>query len=186
MAYLTEAALAALGVRFGDDVKVSVDARLYGAERLTIGSHVRIDAFCVVSTGNTGFVDLGSYIHIASGARIFGQGGVTFGDFATLSAGSTIYSASDDYSGNHLIGPTAPPPELTQVDERPVVLGRFAAVGAHSLLLPGVTMGEGSVLGAMSLASKDLKDWTIYGGSPCRALRPRARAARDLGARLDD
>ena len=109
MAYLTEAALAALGVRFGDDVKVSVDARLYGAERLTIGSHVRIDAFCVVSTGNTGFVDLGSYIHIASGARIFGQGGVTFGDFATLSAGSTIYSASDDYSGNHLIGPTAPP-----------------------------------------------------------------------------
>jgi galactoside O-acetyltransferase len=48
-------------------------------------------------------------------------------------------------------------------------------VGSGSLILPGASFGEGSVLGAMSLVSRPLEPWTIYAGVPARRLRERKR-----------
>lgn len=172
MSFLSAQELAGLGVRAGRNVKVSVDARVYGGERVEIGDNVRVDAFCVLSAGESGTIRLGSHIHIASGVRMFGEGGITMGDFSSVSAASTLYSASDDYSGRALMGPTIPV-RWTSVDARPVEVGRFAAIGAHALVLPGVTLHEGAVLGAMSLATSGLEAWTIYAGVPCSALRER-------------
>lgn len=183
MSQLTEAELTDLGVTFGDAPMVSRDARIFGGERITLGHNVRIDAFCLLSSGATGHIRFGSYIHIASGTRIYGEGGVDFADFSSASAASTLYSASDDYSGDVLMGPTLPP-GYTNVDVRPIVLERFAAIGAHGLVLPGVTLGEGSVLGAMSMASRDLTPWTIHAGVPARPVRERRRGAIELGDRL--
>lgn len=175
MSYLTDEQLAATGVTFGAGVRVSVDARIFGADRVVLGDNVRIDAFCVCSAGESGSLHLGSHIHIAAGARLFGQGGIEMMDFTSVSSGSTLYSASDDYSGEHLMGPTIPD-RWTLVDLRPVILERYAAIGAHSLVLPGVRLGEGAVLGASSLAANELDPWTIYAGTPCRALRVRSRS----------
>lgn len=66
------------------------------------------------------------------------------------------------------------------MDKRPILMGDLAAVGAHAVVLPGVTMGEGSVLGTMSLARESLEPWTIYAGGPCRPLRERSRRTREL------
>lgn len=173
MSYLSPHELAELGVRAGREVKVSVDARVFGGPRIVMGDNVRIDAFCVLSAGAAGTITLGSHIHIASGARMFGEGGILMEDFSSVSAASTLYSASDDYSGRALMGPTIPA-RWTSVDARPVSIERFAAVGAHSLVLPGVTIHEGAVLGAMSLATSDLDAWTIHAGSPSRVLRARS------------
>ena len=41
--------------------------------------------------------------------------------------------------------------------------------------MPGVTFGEGSILGANSLATKDLEPWTIYVGSPARPVKKRKK-----------
>lgn len=181
VSYLTGHELSKIGVRAGRDVRVSVDARLFGPERIVFGDNVRVDAFCIVSAGGSGFVEFNSHIHIASGVRLFGDAGITLSDFATVSAGSTVYSASDDYSGRSLIGPTIPE-AFTSVDRRPVRLESFSAIGAHALVLPGVTFGEGAVLGAGGMATVDLDPWTVYVGSPCRALRERDRALVALAA----
>lgn len=170
-----------MGVRAGRDVRVSVDARLFGPERIVFGDNVRVDAFCVVSASESGFVEVGSHVHISSGARLFGGAGITIGDFSIVSAGSSLFSVSDDYSGRSLIGPTIPE-IFTSVDGRPVRLEPFSAIGAHSLVLPGVTFGEGAVLGAGGMATVDLAPWTVYVGSPCRALRERDRALVALAA----
>ena len=164
MAFLSDGELADVGVRAGRNVLVSSDAQIFGGERLRIGDNVRIDAFCIISTGSTGLVRLGSHIHISAAVRIFGEGSVTLGDFTTISSASTLYSASDDFSGRHLVGPTAPN-DLRSVDVQPIVLEDLAAVGAHSIVLPGKTLHQGAVLGAMSLARDSLDPWTIYTGS---------------------
>ena len=52
----------------GDNVQISDRASLYGVGRITIGSHVRIDDFCVLAAGASG-IELGSYVHIGSGCR---------------------------------------------------------------------------------------------------------------------
>jgi len=181
LSFLSPAELEALGVVAGRDVLVSTDARLFGADRIRIGDNVRIDAFCVISAGGSGHVHLGSHIHIASGTRVFGDGGVDLGDFSSISSGSTLYSASDDYSGRHLIGPTIPDRYLA-VDKRPIRLDLLAAIGAHSVVMPGVTLNEGAVLGAMSMARRSLDPWTIYAGVPCVPLRAREQDALQLSA----
>ena len=168
-------------MKAGRDVRVSVDARIFGGERLQIGDNVRVDAFCLLSTGATGFIHFSSHIHIASGVRLFGEGGITIENFSSISAGSTVYSASDDYDGSVLIGPTIPE-RWTSIDKRPVSLAAYSSIGAHALILPGVSFGEGAVLGAMGMANRDLEPWTIYVGAPCRAIRPRQRGMIDLAS----
>lgn len=183
MSYLSEVELEQLGLTAGRGVRISRDARIFGADRVLLGDNVRIDAFCIVSSGPSGKVKFGSHIHIASGVRIFGEGGISLGDFSSISAGSTLYSASDDYSGEWLMGPHLPP-NVTSVDARPIEVGPFAAVGAHALVLPGVVFGEGAVLGAMSMARGALSEWTIYAGVPCRRVRSRLSRVTSLAEQV--
>lgn len=179
MSYLSPEDLGRLGVRAGRGSKVSVDARIFGGDRITLGENTRIDAFCVISAGADGYVTIGSHIHIASGVRIFGEGGVTIDDFSSISAGTTLYSASDDYSGEHLIGPTIDR-KFLGLDVRPITLERFASLGAHCLVLPGVHVGEGAVLGVCGLARDNLEEWTMNVGIPARMVRSRSRRMIEL------
>lgn len=168
------AQLEELGVRAGLGTRVSVDARLFGGERIVIGRNVRIDAFCVLTSGTSGFINIGSHIHVSSGARLFGQGGISLGDFSIVSVGSTLLSASDDFSGDYLVGPLFDE-TYTNVTEETIELGTYAAIGANSVVLPGVHLNEGAVLGACSMATASLDPWTIYAGTPARPLRQRNR-----------
>lgn len=52
----------------------------------------------------------------------------------------------------------------------PVVIGRHVTVGTRSVILPGVTIGEGAVISAMSLVNKDVPPHTVVGGVPIRVL----------------
>lgn len=54
---------------------------------------------------------------------------------------------------------------------RPVLIKRGACVGIGSLVTPGVTIGEGSVIGAGSVVVKDIPDWCLAAGSPCKVMR---------------
>ena len=60
----------------------------------------------------------------------------------------------------------------------PIVLRNNSWVAAEAFVGPGVTVGEGAVLGARACAFRDLKDWTVYAGCPARALRERKNDAR--------
>ena len=61
-----------------------------------------------------------------------------------------------------------------------MVLGRHSAVAARSVVLPGVTFGEGAVLGALSLAKEPLLAWHVYGGVPARCLGERSQEVLKL------
>lgn len=56
---------------------------------------------------------------------------------------------------------------------REISVRSHAWIAAESFVAPGVTVGEGAVLGARGAAFQDLKPWTIYNGNPARELRPR-------------
>lgn len=53
----------------------------------------------------------------------------------------------------------------------PVVIGRRATIGANSTLLPGVVVGEGATVSAMSLVNRDVPPGELWGGVPVRRLR---------------
>lgn len=82
----------------GENLQISDRASFYGTERISLGSNVRIDDFCVLAAG-IGGIFIGDYVHVAVGATLIGAGKITLSDFSGLSSRVSIYSSSDDYSG---------------------------------------------------------------------------------------
>jgi len=155
----------------GNNVHISRKASFYGIERISIGSHVRIDDFCVISAGNGG-IYLGNYIHIAVHSTIIGAGAVRLADYCNISARVSIYSSNDDYSGEFMTNPMIDP-LYTNVQHEPVTLEKHVVIGAGSVVLPGVTIKEGSAVGALSLVNNSLPSWGVYAGQPVKFRKKR-------------
>lgn len=173
MSFLAPEELARLPLRaLGCGVKLSRHAVLHGVERISIGDHARIDDFCVLSAGEGG-IELGAHVHLAVMVTLIGSASIRVGDFAGLSARTSVLSASDDFSGEWLTGPTVPP-EYRRVDAAPVEIGRHVVVGAGCVILPGTRIGDGAALGALSLAKGELAPFRIHAGTPARDLKPRS------------
>jgi galactoside O-acetyltransferase len=174
--YCTSAELRGFGFRsVGENVQIARACNIVGLENIEIGDNVRIDAFCSLIAAS-GYIRLGSYIHIGGYCHLAGKGGITMGDFSGLSQRVHLYSASDDYSGRHMTNPMVPE-ELTGATVRPIHIGRHAIIGAGTVLLPGVTLGEGAAVGALALVTHSQAEWTISSGIPARRVRERSRRA---------
>ena len=61
-----------------------------------------------------------------------------------------------------------------------VILKKHAIIGTGTTILPGVIIGEGVGVGAMSLVAKSLDDWKIYAGIPCKEIKERSKQLLDL------
>lgn len=169
--FYTEEELKGLGLKaYGDNVLISRNAKFYGAGNISIGNNVRIDDFCILS----GHITIGSNIHIGAYVALYGADGIILEDYTGISARSTIYSAMDDFSGDHLIGPIHPE-GTTKVAGGPVTLRRYSQLGAHCLIFPKVEIGEGCIIGACSMVRHNTEAWTIYVGMPAQKLKERSR-----------
>jgi dTDP-4-amino-4,6-dideoxy-D-glucose acyltransferase len=166
----------------GTIVFVSRKTSIYNAASIELGSHVRIDDFCILSGGSG--LKIGNYVHIASYCGLFAGSGITMEDFSGLSARVTLYSESDDFSGQSLTNPTVPDEYKPGYKKGPILVGRHVIVGANTTILPGVTLGEGSAVGAHSMVSKNCKAWSIYSGAPAKYIRERQRQLLDLEQKL--
>jgi acetyltransferase-like isoleucine patch superfamily enzyme len=188
MAFLTQTSLVAMGFnRLGVNVKISDKASIYNPELMEVGDHTRIDDFCVIS----GKVTLGRNVHIAIFCNIGGgEIGVTLEDFSGLAYGCHVFTQSDDYSGRTLTNPTVPDNYKNET-KLPVLIKRHAIVGTCSVILPGVTLEEGTSIGAMSLVTKSTEPWMFYFGIPAKRLNTRRRELLQLeqdylGSKLHD
>jgi acetyltransferase-like isoleucine patch superfamily enzyme len=154
----------------GDNVLISRFARFYGIEDIQVGDNVRIDDFCILS----GKISFGSYIHLSAYCALYGKFGIIMEDYTGLSPRCTILSATDDFSGDFLIGPLVDS-EYTNVMGGLVTIKRFSQIGCNCVVFPGVTINEGVSVGAMSLINKDLVEWKIYKGIPATIYKDRNR-----------
>ena len=158
--------------RLGRNVLISRKASIYSPEKIEIGNNVRIDDFCILS----GSILLGSYIHIAAYCGLFAGEKIVIKNYAGLSSRVSIYACSDDFLGRGMTNPTIPV-KFRKVHSGPVILEEHAIIGAGCVILPGVIIGAGAAIGALSLVNSDCKAWTIYTGNPAR---PKATRFRDI------
>ena len=106
-----------------------------------VGDHVRIDS------GHADMITIEDHAHIAGGVRILCH-----------QRNLKNYCIGDDYA------------KLGYVI-KPVILKRGSLVGMESFVLPGVTIGEGAIVGAGSLVTKDIPAWTIATGRPAKVVK---------------
>ena len=158
----------------GIDVYISEHVDIRRPHLLSIGNHVAIDTGFYITTG----AELGDHIHIGPYVSIIGgeTGFLKMGHFTNISAGGKIICGSDSFLGEGLISaPGIPDDFRDQLKIAPIVFENFVNTGASITILPGVTLAEGSVIGACSLVTKDTEPWTIYVGVPARPIKVRRK-----------
>jgi galactoside O-acetyltransferase len=155
----------------GEDVRISELAVLSRPELIEMGDHIAIDQWTYISTQ----LIMGSYIHIAPSVSIIGGAPalLIMEDFTNIGSGSRIVCATDDFTQG-LISPVVPIEHRTVIN-KPVIFKRYATLGVNCTVLPGVTLGEGCIIGANSLVTKDTEPWTVYAGSPARPIKKREK-----------
>jgi galactoside O-acetyltransferase len=109
--------------------------------------------------------------------------GIRLEVFSGISQAVRIYSSTDDYSGKQLKNPTVPE-KYTGVTRGRVVLWRHVIIGSGSVILPGVTIGEGSAVEALSLVTKSLDPWGHYFGCPAKRLKHTSKQLLELEAAM--
>ena len=109
---------------------------------------------------------LGQKTDIGAFTAIFAHHGVTIEDEVQIGSHCTLYSVStiDDKQG-------------------PVVLKKNSRIGSHSIVMPGITVGENTIVGAQSFVNKDLPPNVVAAGVPAKVVMPLEKYLEKLKAR---
>jgi acetyltransferase-like isoleucine patch superfamily enzyme len=106
-------------------------------------------------------ISIGKRVFINSGCRFQDQGGITIGDDSLIGHNAVIATLQHDIA----------PSRRSNLIPLPVVIGCNVWLGANVTVLPGVTIGNDSVIGAGSVVTKDVPSRSIAIGSPARVVR---------------
>ena len=147
-------------VKLGKDVKIYNFVNLYGCE---IGDETRIGAFVEIQKN----AKIGKRCKIQS--HTFICEGVTIEDEVMISHGVMFINDRDPWAVN--------PEGSLKTDEDweciPTLVKKRAAIGSNATILCGVTIGEGALVGAGAVVTRDVPDNTVVAGNPARILRNR-------------
>ena len=114
--------------------------------------------------------EIGSQSSVGEHALVYSLGKITIGDQATVSQRAHLCAGTHDFSDPAL--PLLKPP---------IVVRDRAWICADAFVGPGVTVGEGAIVGARGVAVRDVGPWDIVAGNPARFVRKRVMKAGDAG-----
>lgn len=106
-------------------------------------------------------ITVGEGVFINSGCRFQDQGGIVLGDGALIGHNVIITTLNHDMD----------PARRAIMHPKPVVIGPHTWIGSGAIVLPGVSIGEGSIVGAGSVVTRDVPAMTVVVGSPARPVR---------------
>jgi acetyltransferase-like isoleucine patch superfamily enzyme len=112
-----------------------------------------------IKIGNNVAINHGCELYAAYSAK---DGTITIGNNVVLGPHVKIFAAGHDYRTTDLVDTAGP-----------IVINDFVWVGGNTTILPGVLVGEGAVIGAGSVVTRDIPPYTIAVGNPCRVIKSR-------------
>ena len=99
---------------------------------------------------------------LADNVTVYSMAMIKLGKKSIVSQGAHLCAGTHDFESQNF-----------QLYSKPITIGADAWVCAEAFVGPGVTVGEGAVLGARGVAMKDLPAWTVCAGNPCKPIRAR-------------
>lgn len=105
---------------------------------------------------------MGKYACLSEKVDCYSVDAIRIGDQATVSQGVKLCAASHDISS-----------KIMELVHKPIVIGDNAWIAGWSIILPGVTIGEGAVVAAGSVITKDVGPWDVVGGNPAKFIKKR-------------
>ncbi|MEA2157512.1 MAG: hypothetical protein QOE11_3652 [Solirubrobacteraceae bacterium] len=114
-----------------------------------------------------GKIEIGAHTVIGRHCLLDGRGGLTIHENVNISSFSRLITASHD--------PASP---MFEGYEKPIEVQRHAWIASAAIILPGVTIGQGAVVAAGAVVSRDVMPYTIVGGVPARHIGDRSQDLR--------
>lgn len=140
----------------------SLCLRMAGAK---IGKRVVYYSGVWINTGKK--LKIGNDVDVAKGVMISTVGGVEIGDRVLIGYGTKIFSS------NHEIPPIGEPYPPSGKVYKKVTIENDVWIGSSAIILPGVTIGEGALVGAGSVVTKDVPANAIVAGNPAKKIGER-------------
>ena len=156
----------------GSNIKISKYARIYNPKNLTIHDNVRIDDFTIISC--KGKIEIYNNVHISAQCFISSSTNIIIHSYSSISVGVKLFGSNDDYSGNFMANPTVPK-QFLNVTNGDIIIEKHSIIGSNSVILPNITIAEGTAIGCQSFVNKPTDNWKIYAGSPIKYIKNRNR-----------
>lgn len=125
-----------------------------------------------------GCIEIGEDCYIGEGTRIWSACAVKIGNQVLISHNVNIHDTNghpinsvDRHEHFKKILKAGHPKTDIDLLSYPVTIADKAWIGFNSVILKGVTVGEGAIVGASSVVTKDVPPWTIVGGNPAKTIR---------------
>lgn len=129
------------------------------------------------------YCDYGTNIHI--GSDFFSNYNLTILDVAPVRIGDHVMLGPNValYTAGH---PLHPDPRNAYYEwGAPITIGDNVWIGGNVVVNPGVTIGSNSVIGSGSVVTRDLPEWSLCAGNPCRVIRAITEEDRRFYRRSD-
>lgn len=107
-------------------------------------------------------IKIGKYTNIGHRCTLDGRGGITIGERVNISSEVMIWTWQHDHRLKNF-----------GIVEKPVVIEDYCWISARAIILPGVTLGKGTVVAAGSIVTKDIPSYSIVGGIPAKIIGKR-------------
>ena len=154
-------------IRLGNKCKIHADASIDASRSkgVILGDQVTLNRYAYVQGGEGG-VRLGNRVEINNFSIVNGTGGVDIGDDTLIGPGVRIISYQHQFSAGITI--------RSQATERQAIhIGNDCWIGANAVILAGVTVGDGAVVAAGAVVTRDVPANGIAIGVPAKTIRSR-------------
>ena len=134
---------------------------VYLSEHCIIKEGVR---FC--ATNNTARISVGNQTSIGYHTFIFASQKIEIGKRCLIAPFCYLVDANHCYEGKT-------PIKQQPLEVKPIIISDDVWIGAGSIILPGVTIGEGAIIAAGSVVTKNVAPFTVMGGAPAKLIKER-------------
>lgn len=164
----------------GDKTIIYSDARIQNHQndrnKICIGKNSQVRAHLMVF-GHGGKISIGDYCYIGEQTRIWSAGEITIGNRVLIAHNVNIHdnnSHPTDAQKRHedfVEIFTNGFQKENSLNEKPVKIGDDVWIGFNSTIMKGVTIGNGAIIGACSMVTKDVEPYTMVAGSPATFIK---------------
>ena len=170
--------LRAMVKRFGNSISVEAGVSFKHPETFEIGSGVFLGIGTYFQGRHDGRCVIGNHVWIGPHSY-FDARALVIEDYVGWGPGAKVLGSA------HTGQPTDVPILRTDLLIKPVKIGRWADIGVNAVIMPGITVGKGSIVGAGAVVTKDIKPFSIVAGVPARFMYWRRKLEQPDGTKKE-
>jgi acetyltransferase-like isoleucine patch superfamily enzyme len=167
--------------RLRDGAFLSHTARIRNAlgdsDKIVIGEHSHVRGELMIF-GHGGEISIGEWCYVGVDTRIWSAASIEIGDRVLISHSVNIidnlthpFRAAERHEQAKQMFASRQLPRKNSLDEKPIKIGADAWIGACAMVLRGVTVGEGGIVAAGAVVTKDVPAYSIVAGNPAVVVR---------------